>query len=364
MLLKDMFIEEKFDFAVDENDIKIPGISPFPEHEYDAVREGIAATDLSNVLIYEVSGDEAVDYLDFVMAGSVFRLREEHILHTLCIDEQGEILSDIYILNIDSEQYFVLADGGDYNTLDDFLRKSVDEFEVKIKDVRDEYGLFSIDGPYSSSCVKETFGPEILGLRYLAFLPFEENGRSSYICRAGKTGEYGFWIMSPRVKSVSIFKKIWKIAIETRYPTSLYGRRLHEFFRLENNFLNLARVGKYTKNPFELGLFWTIELDKEMAAKSAIKKIVKRNIGKKVIGLRSSKGGIREGDAIYYKEEEIGRVIDAQHIFASKEQIGLGLLDVDYGYTGLNYFAGEDPVEIETVNRPFLLNKSLSINVS
>lgn len=364
MLLKDTFVKEKFDFAVDENDIEAPGISSFPEHEYKAVREGIAATDLSNVLIYDVSGDEAVDYLDFVLTGAVFRLREEHILHTLCIDEKGEILSDIYVLNIDSEQYFILADGGDFNALDKFLRKNISEFEVEIKDVCDAYGLFSIDGPYSPSCVKQIFGPEILGLRYLAFLPFDENGRISYICRAGKTGEYGFWIMSPREDSVSTFEKIWNVASEMEYPTALYGRGLYELFRLENNFLNYVRVAKFTKNPFELGLFWAVDLDKDMAVKTTINKIVENSIRNKVIGLRANKGRIREGDAIYYKGEKIGRVIDTHHLFASGEQIGLGLMDVDYGYTGLSYCAGEKSVEIQTVNMPFILNKSLSVKVS
>ena len=170
--------------------------------------------------------------------------------------------------------------------------------------------------------------------------------------------------MSPRQDSVSIFEKIWKAASETEYPTALFGRRLYELFRLENNFFNYARVGKFTKNPFELGLFWAVELNEDMAVKNAINKIVENHVRKKIIGLRATKGEIREGDAIFYKGEEIGRVIDTQRLFGSEEQIGLGLMDVDYGYTGLSYCAGQEPVKIQTVNMPFLLNKSLSVKVS
>nr|WP_319492315.1 glycine cleavage T C-terminal barrel domain-containing protein [uncultured Desulfobacter sp.] len=364
LLLKEKFVEEQFEFSIDANRMESPAVSRSLEKEYQAVREGIAAADLSDVLIYEIIGDEAADYLDFVLTGSVFRLREEHLLHTLCVDDAGEILSDVYVLNIDSEKYYLLADGGDYEALDGFLRKNIEGFDITLKDVRDEYALFSIDGPHCTFCVKEVFGPEVLGLRYMAFLPVEENSGDVYVCRAGKTGEYGYWIMSPRKNGVSIFEKIWSAAGQTDYPMALYGRRLDKLLRLENNFFNYETVKNLTRNPFEIGMFWAVDLDKDMAAKDAVDKIIESTVGRKVIGFRADRGALSQGDSIYYKGTQIGQVIDIQPSPSQDGWIGQGLLDADYVYTGLSYEAGEDPVEIITVNMPFILNKSLSVKVS
>ncbi|MCG8336014.1 MAG: hypothetical protein MJE63_15985 [Proteobacteria bacterium] len=337
---------------------------PSLERQYQAVREGIAFNDLSDVRLYEVTGDETIDYLDFVLTGPVGRLREENLLHTLCIDLEGNIISDIYVVNVDGERGFLMADGGDLETLDQFLKTHLANFEeVKLNEINSSYSLFSLDGPYSTIPFETVCGPEILGLRYMSFLTLEED-ENTFVLRAGKTGEYGFWVLTPRENSQSLTEKLWHEAEKSGHPIASYGEQTKELVRMENNFLNIEAEGRFTRNPLELGLFWAFQIDKEMVAEEAVENMLNSKIEKSLVGFIVESGEVQEGDRVFYKENEIGVIVAIQHSFALDKQIGKALLNPEYNYTGMIYKTAREPVLLKTVSMPFVFNKSLTVKNS
>ncbi len=365
-LFKDFFSAQGFSFMPDSNNLAIPETSPSMQREYQALREGIAVTDLSSVGRYRVTGPNAVEFLDYLFTGPVVRLREEHILHTLCVSEQGEIITEAYLANMDGDRFLILTDGGRGQDFETFMAAHKEKYDVQIENLNSAYSMFSCDGPFSWLPMKNAFGPEILGLRYLAFLEIREDGQPVYIMRAGKTGEYGYWIMAPETKAGGLFEKVMNSSRKfVDYPFSLYGSRINQLARMENHFLNLTVEGKYTKNPYELGLFWTIQLDKETVAGEALNKIVENRIGRSVIGFRVlNDGQIQEGDGVSYKDRQIGRIIGINRSFSYDRPIGLALLDRQYSYVGLTYAAGTQGGLLKTSSMPFLLNKSLQVKIA
>ncbi|MCL2330196.1 MAG: phage portal protein, partial [Phycisphaerae bacterium] len=84
LVLKDVFTEHGFSFEQTTTGFEVPCRSASLAEEYQRLRQGIAFTELGDVLVYHVTGENASDYLDYIAAGDVIRLREEHILHTVC----------------------------------------------------------------------------------------------------------------------------------------------------------------------------------------------------------------------------------------------------------------------------------------
>jgi aminomethyltransferase len=363
---KSYFTDDGFSFTTDSSNLDIPAASPSMEREYRALREGIAATDLSSVKMYRVNGAQAVEFLDYLFTGPVVKLREEHLLHTLCVNERGEILTEAYLANLDGDRYLILTDGGHGQSFENFMDGHKINYDVHIQNLHDTYSLFSCDGPYSWLSMKSVFGPEILGLRYLALWEIKGDDQPTYVMRAGKTGEYGYWVMTQKNKAGDFFGKIVSLSKKiTDHPFSLYGNTVNQMARMENHFLNLDFEGKYTKNPFELGLFWTIQLDKASVAGEALNTMVENGIRRSVIGFRvANDGNILEGDPVYYKSKEIGHIIGLGKSYSSDRPIGLALLQREYSYVGLTYAAGRDSGLLKTSSMPFLLNKSLQVKIA
>jgi glycine cleavage system aminomethyltransferase T len=360
-IMKNVFMEQNFLFGKDHNNgYEVPLRSPSFEKEYDILRTGIGFTDLSNVLLYRLNGDEVVDFLDYLLSGDVSMLREEHILHTLCLNENGEIITEVYVAN-NEDSFFVLADGGDFTAFEALVESHKNSYKVEIEKLNDSHALFSVDGPYAWVPVKNVFGSEILGLRYLNFLSSEETGKTVYLFRAGKTGEYGYWILTPREGAEELLNKL-REATEG-YTTGLYGKDLSALARLENRFLNLNAEGNFTKNPYELGLFWSIQTNKETLASKSISSMINSGIQRSSIGFTSDGKEIHAGDIIYYKEHPIGTVVSRGFCFTRNQEIGLALLLKDYAYTTLTYHAGENRTPVYTVSTPFVVNKSLTTRI-
>ena len=358
-IFKDRLVAQNFTFSVDKNGHEVPLQSDLRE-EYKALREGIAYTDLSHILIYRLTGNDIVAFLDYTLSGNVGKLREEHILHTLCLNTDGKILTDVYVVN-DEDQFLVLADGGEHAKVEAFWDCYKKEYDVHLEKLNVSHGLFSLDGPYAWKPVKSVFGPEILGLTYLGFIRKKEADDDIYILRAGKTGEYGYWILAPQHQLGTIYDKLVNAADE--YPKRWYGKSLIDLARLENRFFNLDVEGNFTRNPYELGLFWTIYSDKQMAAGEALASIVNTGIPKSIIGCILENQDVQVGDTIFYKDTAIGIIAAHGFSYTKNSAIGLALLEKDYSYVGLTFYAGAQRIPLRTISTPFLFNKSLSIKI-
>ncbi len=327
------------------------------EQEYKALREGFAVAMLPHVTMLMIRGDDAIDVLDRLVCADIGLLREERILHSIICDSQGQVLTEVY-LACSNDEYLLVAEGGDDSAWRAVLDEVMHDRAVEVKDISSTSTCISVDGPYAWTAMSRVVGSDIFGVPYLSLLRPESD---RWILRAGKTGEYAYWIVVPNAKAVELATALLDNAAP--HPHSFIGLRTTQLAKLENRTLNLDAEGSLTRDPYELGLFWMVAVSSAKVGGDAIEQ-ASTNIKRRLVGFRTdATQALSVGDPVYLDGELVGKVANVGLSPRVGCTIGLALLDRAAAYVGLNMEAGQAHLQIRTVSTPFLINESLRVRM-
>jgi len=159
------------------NGIDVPNQYSEHEKEYHALRHNVTLSDYSHYSKIKLEGDEAFDVLDIAVAGDVAEIRDEQTLYTVLLDEDANIITDVYIMN-DDESYVVLAEHVDDATLMQLLTERMGEFDdVEITSLTHSHAIVAMEGPYSWELAKEIYGMDVIGIPFLGLKKLKVFGK-------------------------------------------------------------------------------------------------------------------------------------------------------------------------------------------
>lgn len=349
----------------ERNGITVPLGYGDASEEYEALRGHIMMADYSHYTKIKVGGDEAFDFLDYAVAGDVAEIRDEQALHTVILDEKGEILSDVYVLN-DDDTYLLLCEFIDDARMMELLNARKGEFDVEFESLTASHAMITFEGPYSWELCAEIFGMDVIGIPYLGFIALEND---SYIFRAGKNGEYGYKIILPHADAPELWQK--GLELGERYKIKRSGLDLQKIGRLENPYFNPEGAAKASRKPRDLQLQWMVRYDKEeFFGREGLLEARDEAPVRKVVGVIAQTEGESEkfevGDGIFCGGAEIGTVVNAGYSPALKKYIAQGFIDTQYAYASLDAFtvksASGREIPVSTSATPFFMNLSMLVN--
>lgn len=166
------------------------------EREYRRVRETIAISDASHYGKFRISGPEALTLLDRVNFVDVSRIPIQKMGLSLMLETDGRVLADAYIYNRGAE-YLLLTEGREPEVIAESLKAAAEEIgQVEICDQTRDLVLIDLSGPYTWELLKDLVGVRIVGLHYMeAYEKQKIGGIPVSILRAGKTGEFGYFLV-------------------------------------------------------------------------------------------------------------------------------------------------------------------------
>jgi len=351
---------------VEKNGISVPQSYSDFDKEYYALRKNIALSDYSHYTKIKLEGDEAFDLLDFAVAGDVAEIRDEQSLYTVMLDDKGEIITDLYVMN-DDDTYIVLAEHVDDATMMSLLEERQGDFEdVEITSMTESHAIVAIEGPYAWELATEIYGMDVIGIPFLGFIALEDE---QYLLRGGKHGEYGFKVILPQEQAATLWADFEEKG--ARYELVKAGLGLHSISRLENPYFTPQGSGQLSRDPRELQLQWMVRYDKEeFVGRDALLEKREQPLENKMVGFVVEKEGedasIAVGDKVVCDGEEIGSIATVGYSPTMKKMIAQAFLKADYAYAGISDYAikaadgSEKPGE--TIATPFFVNHSMLIN--
>ncbi|NLD99185.1 MAG: aminomethyl transferase family protein [Fibrobacter sp.] len=367
--MRELFLKNKFEangISFKERfGVNIPFSSENIELEYNSVRNAVGLSDFSFLHKYTIPEDTGLDFLNNLFAGNVENLRFGKVLHTFLADDEGNVISDCYIANND-EEFLVLCESVvDQAEMDKILFDENNGGEYGLKNISDDYVVLSIDGSNAWRAAKEIFGVSILGLPYLSIEEFEYNNVKINIIRAGKTGEFGYYVIAENQIAESLFTTIYEKVKQLN--GGICGLDVHNVLRLDGRFFNIFSEGVIVKNPLYLGLQWMIDLENmNFKGSGKIKDQRETGVDKKIVGITIEANSVEVsvGDQIWDEEKLIGTIVAARHSYVLDKTVALALLPFDLAYSGLYYFlnATEGP-KVNTVSMPPFTPKSLNTKI-
>jgi aminomethyltransferase len=358
--IRDLLLERGAVFG-ERAGVEVPLRFAEPALEYRAVREAAGVCDFSFVTRHRVP-EEGLDVLERYAAGSVANIRFGRVLHTMALDDEGMLESDLYVAN-DDENLLLF---GESLVPDDRTAVVLEELggpDAGVVDIAAETAVFGVDGFKAWAVVKELFGPDVLGLPYLSIENYELDGVELKLVRGGKTSEFGYLLLVPAAAAADIWQRIERAG----EPHGLVpiGVEAHSMLRLDGRFFNIHEEGARVRDPLSLGLQWMIDLEgEEFRGRRSVLDRREAGLAQKIVGVipDDEAGALAAGDKIVHQGRTVAEVVSASDSPTLGRRIGLALFELEYGYAGLS-FEGEDGHGIRTISLPPFTAKSLTIKL-
>jgi glycine cleavage system aminomethyltransferase T len=331
------------------------------EEEYRAVREAVGLTDFSFTFRCQVP-EAGLDVFEQYAAGSVANIRFGRILHTMAVNEEGLLETELYIAN-DDEQLILIGE----TLLDDETNRKIladlGAEEAGLEDLSETTALFGLDGFNAWALAKDLLGADVLGLPYMSIETYDLDGVEVKLVRAGKTSEFGYLLLVPADKAEAVWKRIEEAG--QPHGLALVGLDTHMTLRLDGRFFNIHEEGARVRDPLPLGLQWMMDLEgDDYRGREALMKRREKGLGQKIIGV-VSEGEAHElspGAAVLDGKDRVAEVVFARYSPILGRWIGLALFDTAVAFSGLDFQDG-DGRTISTISMPPFTAKSLTIRL-
>src|SRR5688500_4686213 len=234
------------------------------DREYAAIRNSAALIDVSPLYKYRIEGPDATRFLDRVVTRHVAQATIGQELYTPWCDSAGKVIDDGTISCLGENRYRMTS--ADPNLR--WLRQNALGLDVTIEDVSESLAALSLQGPLAREILAAA-GCDVGGLRYFHVASGAIGGIPVDVSRTGYTGDLGFEIWVPAEHAVPVWDAL--MAAGSTYGIVPAGILALDVARVEAGLLLIevdyvsshhALIEDQKSTPFELGLGWTVKLDK------------------------------------------------------------------------------------------------------
>ncbi len=274
--------------------------------EHQTVREAVGVFDVSHMGEVFVSGDKALDFLQYITSNDVSKLIPGKVQYTCLPNADGGIVDDFLLYMIAKNNYLLVVNASNMEKDLAWINQH-NTFGCKVDNQSDHYSLLAVQGPKSIELLQELTSEDLLEIKYYNFKVGSIAGIDEVILsRTGYTGEIGFEIY---VKNESV-KQLWDALFATSIDMKAIGLAARDTLRLEKGFCLYGNDINDTTSPIEAGLGWITKFTKEFINHENLKAQKEGGATKKLVGLELiDKGIARNGYPIVNAEgAEIGIV--------------------------------------------------------
>jgi glycine cleavage system aminomethyltransferase T len=287
--------------------------------EATAVRENAAWYRWTHDLV-KVTGEDAEKFLDWILVNSIAGLSVGRGKYTTMLDENGGIIDDLVVFHKAEGLWWLSTLYGP--RLIPWLEAHAEGRDVSARLVTYDWDMYAVQGPDAPAAMEKLLDESADGMKRFSVSANAVDGIPVYVHRSGFTGEDGFEIYCAAEKTAELREKI-AAAVEAAggreiYTLEVYVRSIpmEKGFALKQDFKHL--------NPFECGLGWAVDLEKDFIGKDATLAI-KDKPRYQMVGLefeRESTEDVNIWERVYLYGVEVGRCAQAIYGYTVDRNIG------------------------------------------
>jgi aminomethyltransferase len=248
--------------------------------EHNVVREDAGMFDVSHMTIVDITGPEALAYLQKILANDVSKLGfTGKALYTGMLNEEGGVIDDLIVYKMDGWYRTVVNCGTREKDLA-WMNKQIAAFDATLTE-RPELAMVAVQGPNAIEKVKQVRpqDADVIGaLKVFQGLPVNE----WFYARTGYTGEDGLEIIVPEAEVVEFWQALVAAGVA---PTGLGAR---DTLRLEAGMNLYGNDMDDSISPLEAGMGWTIAwepAERDFIGRKALEAQKAAGIPTKLVGI-------------------------------------------------------------------------------
>jgi len=226
--------------------------------EHLAVRKNVGLFDISHMGEFEISGTDALNFIQEMTVNDVSRLEPGKIQYSCMCYEDGGIVDDLLVYRL-KDKYMLVVNAANIDKDFGWLESHLDR-DAELKNRSDDLGLLAVQGPKAINVLKGICDYDFDSLSYYNSATVTIAGHNVLLSRTGYTGEDGFEIYIPP----EFADDIWNAIIDEgkKYNLKLIGLGARDTLRLEMKMALYGNDIDKTTSPIEAGLAWIVNFDK------------------------------------------------------------------------------------------------------
>lgn len=325
--------------------------------EHHAVRTKAGMFDVSHMTIVDVTGSDALWYLQRLLINDVARLKVKgKAQYSALLNEQGGVIDDVIVYlmtepRVLGEWFRVVFNCATREKVLQWMSDHVMKMDVVLTEQPD-LAIIAVQGPQAIDTVlKKVSGSArsiIQALEY--FQGLEDDGW--FFARTGYTGEEGLEIMLPDEEIVAFWDDLISLQVQ---PCGLGAR---DTLRLEAG-MNLSGQDMHEQvTPLESGMGWVVAWlpqERDFIGRSIVEKQRNQQECAQLIGLvlEEQKGILRSGQRVYCHDVPVGEITSGSFSPTLGFSIALARIE-NHQRNGLEVELRGKRIKVKAVKPPFV----------
>ena len=328
------------------------------ENEYFAIRTKAALLDITPLCKYIIKGPDAQAYLNRLVTRNISICKVGQVMYTPWCDENGKVIDDGTIQRLSKDEFRITS--AEPNL--DWIQSNAKNLNLTIKDDSSSTSALALQGPNSRKILNVVAKDSLDQLKFFWMVNTKIGDCNVLISRTGYTGDLGYELWIEPKDSLTV----WDTLIEKGKPYGITptGLQALDIARIEAGLILLdvdyissrhAIIESRKSSPFELGLGWTVKMDKNnFIGKKSLEKEIKKDSTWEFVGIEIDwdpleklyrEAGLAPGlpstawrtsTPLYFNHKQIGYATSGTWSPILKRYIALAHVKSDFAEEGTN----------------------------
>ncbi len=304
--------------------------------EHDAVRTAAGLFDIDHMGQIEVTGPNALPYLQHLLTNDISKLELGQAAYGLFCYADGGVVDDVFTYHLPN-RYFLAVNASNTDKDVAWMLAHRTGYDVQVTDISFQTCMLALQGPQSQSILQKVTQANLSVLRHHYAVESAVLNVPAMIARTGYTGEDGFELFFPAEHA----RQMWDALLEAGRPLGLKpcGLGARDSLRFEAKMPLYGQEIAADISPIEAGLGWALALDapgkERLIGRDALLKVRLEGPKRRLIGFEMMDRGIaRHGYKLAVNDTVVGYVTTGMYSPTLKKNIGLGYVSTEHAAKG------------------------------
>lgn len=299
--------------------------------EHNAVRNNAGLFDVSHMGEVEVKGEQALDYVNYLVSNDVSKLENNQVLYAMMCYQDGGIVDDLLVYKFTNKEFLLVINASNIDKDFKWMKSVSEGFDVELNNISENVSEMALQGPKAEEILQKLTETKLSEIGFF-YCKKDVNiaGAKCLVSRTGYTGEDGFEIYLNHEDAEKVWDKLFEVGEELGLKPAGLGCR--DTLRFEAALPLYGNEISKDITPLEAGLGFFVKLDKEsFVGKDALVKQKEEGLKRKLVGFELlDKGVARHGYIVMAEGKEIGFVTTGYKSPTLGKNIGLAIVDNEY----------------------------------
>jgi aminomethyltransferase len=307
----------------------LPNYYDDPLNEYRRLINDVTLWDVSVERVVEITGPDAFDFTNMLTPRDLTKCRVGQARYVLITAEDGGILNDPVLLRLGENQFWLALADSDVLL---WARGIALHAEMDVTICEADVSPLQVQGPKSKAVMQSLFGDAVSNLPYYYFIESDLDGIPVVVTRTGWTGEIGYEIF---LRDGSRGIELWERIMKAGQPFNIAPTGPSDIRRIEAGILNYGADMTLADNPYQVGLDWLIDLNKEagFVGKAALRRISSEGVRRRLVGIEMDGAPVQFNMTrwkVSRNGSAVGYVTSAIFSPRLKKNIGYAMLPIEH----------------------------------